>query len=175
MRHVHCVGGRVRQIPPPYRVGGETGYIVPLITGEGKTRRVWFFHFCIPRPSLVICSFILGLPHKRARSRREEPTFFLSSLRSPHLPHESDPSSDLQSPSGLRHTATLWSLASGPRICPPVSAAPCWRLLVTLESGEATPNPAFFPQSEPHCPIRAFPSPPITRSTKLKNTSFSLK
>ena len=25
------LGGRVRQIPPPYEVGGETGYTVPLI------------------------------------------------------------------------------------------------------------------------------------------------
>ena len=32
---------------------------------EGRTIRVWFFHSCIPRPSLVICSFILGSPHHR--------------------------------------------------------------------------------------------------------------
>ena len=25
--------------------------------------RVWFLHSCIPRPSLVICSFVLGSPH----------------------------------------------------------------------------------------------------------------
>ena len=31
---------------------------------EGRMIRVWFFHSCIPRPSLVICSFILGSPHK---------------------------------------------------------------------------------------------------------------
>ena len=30
---------------------------------EGRTIRVWFFHSCIPRPSLVICSFILGSSH----------------------------------------------------------------------------------------------------------------
>ena len=30
MRHVYWVGERVRQIPPPYGVGGETGYTVPL-------------------------------------------------------------------------------------------------------------------------------------------------
>ena len=32
-------------------------------TGEGRTIRVWFFHSCIPRLSLVICSFILGSSH----------------------------------------------------------------------------------------------------------------
>ena len=33
--------------------------------GEGRMIRVWFFHSCIPRPSLVICSFVLGSPHHR--------------------------------------------------------------------------------------------------------------
>ena len=31
MRYVYWVRGRLRQIPPPYGVGGETGYTVPLI------------------------------------------------------------------------------------------------------------------------------------------------
>ena len=31
--------------------------------GEGRTIRVWFFRSCVPRPSLVICSSVLGSPH----------------------------------------------------------------------------------------------------------------
>jgi len=65
------VGGRVRQIPSPYGVGGEAGSTVQedlksinsYNMGEGRTIRVWFFHSSIPRPSLVfICSFFLGSP-----------------------------------------------------------------------------------------------------------------
>ena len=44
MRHVYWVGGRVRQIPSPYGVGGETGYTAQedlksincYNTGEGR-------------------------------------------------------------------------------------------------------------------------------------------
>ena len=45
--------------------GGETVYTVLLLVTveEGRTIRVWFLHSCIPRPSLVICSFVLGSPH----------------------------------------------------------------------------------------------------------------
>ena len=53
-------------------VGGGPGYtaqedlksINRYNMGEGTMIRVWFFHSCIPRPSLVlICSFVLGSPH----------------------------------------------------------------------------------------------------------------
>ena len=62
MRHVYWVGGRVRQIPSPYGVGGETGYtaqedlksINSYNMGEERMIRVWFFCSCIPRPSLVL-------------------------------------------------------------------------------------------------------------------------
>jgi len=54
--------GRVRKIPSPCGVGGETGYtgqeepksINSYNMGEGKTIRVWFFYSRIPRPSLVL-------------------------------------------------------------------------------------------------------------------------
>ena len=44
MRHIYWVGGRVRQIPSPYGVGGETGYTAQedlksincYNTGEGR-------------------------------------------------------------------------------------------------------------------------------------------
>ena len=71
MRHVYWVGvGRVRQISSPYGVGGETGYtaqedlksVNSYNMGEGRTIRVWFFHSCIPRPSLVL-SALLSLGH----------------------------------------------------------------------------------------------------------------
>ena len=62
-------GGRVRQIPSPHGVGGETGYtaqgdLKPFKLknmGVEKTIRVWFFCSCIPRPSLVLSVlFVLG-------------------------------------------------------------------------------------------------------------------
>ena len=70
MRHVYWVEGRVRQISSPYRVRGETGYaaqedlksINSYKKREGKTTRVWFFHSCIARPSLV-SSALLSLGH----------------------------------------------------------------------------------------------------------------
>ena len=70
MRHVYWVGGRVRQIPSPYGVGGETGYTAQedlksmnsYNTGEGRMIRVWFFPSCLPRPSLVL-SAIFSLDH----------------------------------------------------------------------------------------------------------------
>jgi len=72
MRHIYWVWGRgrVRQIPSPYRVGGETGYtaqkdlksINSYNMGEGRTIRVWFFCSCIPRPSLVL-SALSSLGH----------------------------------------------------------------------------------------------------------------
>ena len=54
-------GGRVRQIPSPYGIGGETGYtsqedlksINSYNIGEGRMIRVWFFCSCLPRPSLI--------------------------------------------------------------------------------------------------------------------------
>ena len=60
MKHVYSVGGRVRQIPSLYGVGGETGYtgqkdlkfINSYNVGDGKD--VWFFHSFIPRPSWVL-------------------------------------------------------------------------------------------------------------------------
>ena len=65
-------GGRVRQIPSPSGVGGETGStaqedlksINSYNVGAGKTIRVWFFHSCIPRPSLVL-SALFSLGHLR--------------------------------------------------------------------------------------------------------------
>ena len=65
MRYAYWVGGRVRQIPSPYGPGGETGYtaqedlksISRHTMGEGRMIRVWFFHSCIPRPSLVFSQF----------------------------------------------------------------------------------------------------------------------
>jgi len=71
MRHVHWVGRRVRQIPSPYGVGGETGYTAQENLksvnsdnmGEGRMIRLWFFHSCIPRPSLVL-SALLSLGHR---------------------------------------------------------------------------------------------------------------
>ena len=70
MRHVYWVGGRVRQIPSPYGVGGETGYtaqedlksVNSYNTGERRTIRVWFFPSCLPRPSLVL-SVLFSLDH----------------------------------------------------------------------------------------------------------------
>ena len=63
-------GGRVRQIPSPCRVGGETGSIAQedlksihcYNVSAGKMIRVCFFHSCIPRPSLVL-STPLSLGH----------------------------------------------------------------------------------------------------------------
>ena len=64
--------GRLRQITSPYGVGGETGYtaqedlksVNSYNTGEGRILRVWFFHSCIPRPSLVLSALsIPGSPH----------------------------------------------------------------------------------------------------------------
>ena len=64
--------GRLRQITSPYGVGGETDYtaqedlksVNSYNRGEGRTLRVWFFHSCIPRPSLVLSALsILGSPH----------------------------------------------------------------------------------------------------------------
>lgn len=63
-------GGRVRQIRSPYRVRGETGHtaqedpksVNSYKKGEGKATRVWFFHACIARPSLVL-SARLSLGH----------------------------------------------------------------------------------------------------------------
>jgi len=54
--------GRVRKIPSPCGVGGETGYtgqeepksINSYKMGEGKMIRVCFFYSRIPRPSLVL-------------------------------------------------------------------------------------------------------------------------
>ena len=54
-------GGRVRQIPSPCGIGGETGYtsqedlksINSYNIGEGRMIRVWFFCSCLPRPSLI--------------------------------------------------------------------------------------------------------------------------
>jgi len=64
------VGGRVKQIPSPYGVAGETGYtaqedlksINSNNMGEGRMIRVWFFHSCIPRSSWVL-STLLSLGH----------------------------------------------------------------------------------------------------------------
>ena len=59
----HILGwGQVRQISYPYGIGGETGYtaqkdlksVNSYNMGEGRTIRIWFFHSCIPRPSLVL-------------------------------------------------------------------------------------------------------------------------
>ena len=55
-------GGRVRKTISAYGVGGETVYtaqedlesINSYNMGEGTMLRVLFFHFCIPRPSLVL-------------------------------------------------------------------------------------------------------------------------
>ena len=55
-------GGRARQVSSPCGIGGETGYtaredlksVNSYNRGEGRTVRVWFFHSCIPRPSLVL-------------------------------------------------------------------------------------------------------------------------
>ena len=57
-------------MPSLYGVGGETGYtaqedlksINSYNMGEGRTIRVWFFCFWIPRPSLVL-SALLSLGH----------------------------------------------------------------------------------------------------------------
>ena len=62
MRQVYWVGGKSKANTLfLYGEGGETGYtaqedlksINSYKKGEGKTTRVWFFHSCIPRPSLV--------------------------------------------------------------------------------------------------------------------------
>lgn len=60
----------MRQIPSPYGVGGETSYtaqedpksINSYKKGEGRTTRVWVFHSCIARLSLVL-SALLSLGH----------------------------------------------------------------------------------------------------------------
>ena len=70
MRPVNWVGGRIRHILSPYGVGGETGYtaqedlksINSDNMGEGRRIRVWFFHSCIPRSSLIF-SALLSLGH----------------------------------------------------------------------------------------------------------------
>ena len=63
--------GRVRQVPSPCGVGGETGYtsqedlkfMNSYNIGDRRTIRVWFFCSCIPRPSLVLSAFLsLGHP-----------------------------------------------------------------------------------------------------------------
>ena len=67
MRHSYWLEGRVRQIPSPFAVGGETGYtaqedlksVNSHNMGEGRTIRVWFFCSCLPRPSLVLSAFCL--------------------------------------------------------------------------------------------------------------------
>ena len=66
MRHVYWVGGRVRQNTSSlWGRRGNSLYcsINSYNMGEGRMIRVWFLHSCIPRPSLVICSFVLGSPH----------------------------------------------------------------------------------------------------------------
>ena len=58
--------GRVRQIPLPYEVGGETDYTVPLIvtTWGGKDDKGLVFPFLHSKTLLgFICSFILESPH----------------------------------------------------------------------------------------------------------------
>ena len=68
-------GGRVRQIPSPYGVGGKTGYTAQedlksvnnYNMGERRTLRVWFFRSCIPRPFLVL-SALSSLGHYRVLS-----------------------------------------------------------------------------------------------------------
>ena len=70
MRHIYWVGGRVRQIPSPYRVGGETGYTIQedlksinnYNMGEGRTIRVWFFCSCLSKSCLIL-SAPLSLGH----------------------------------------------------------------------------------------------------------------
>jgi len=70
MRHIYWVGGRVRQIPSPYGVGEETDNtaledlksVNNYNMGEARMIRVWFFHSCFPRPSLVL-SALLSLGH----------------------------------------------------------------------------------------------------------------
>ena len=62
--------GRIRQIPPPYGVEGETDYTAqedrkPINSynmGEGRMIRVWFFCSYISRPSLVL-SALSSLGH----------------------------------------------------------------------------------------------------------------
>ena len=76
MRDIYWVEGRVRQIPSPYEVGGETHYtaqedlksINSYNTGEGRMIRVWFFCSYIPRPSLVLSALMLGKIDGRRRS-----------------------------------------------------------------------------------------------------------
>ena len=67
MRHIHWVGGRVRQIPSPYGVGVESGYIAQedlkfinnYNIGAGRMIRAWVF--CILRPPwfyLLFCPWV---------------------------------------------------------------------------------------------------------------------
>ena len=70
MRHIYWVEGRVRQIPSPYEVGGETHYtaqedlksINSYNMGEGRMIKGLVFPSCIPRPSLVL-SALSSLGH----------------------------------------------------------------------------------------------------------------
>ena len=55
----------------PYGVEGETGYtaqedmksINSYNMGEGRTIRVWFFRYCIPRRFLVLSALSSSGPH----------------------------------------------------------------------------------------------------------------
>ena len=84
MRHIYWVGRRVRQIPSPYGVGGETGYTAQENLksvnsdnmGDGRMIRLWFFHSCIPRPSLVL-SVLQSLGHHISYSKIISPCFLL--------------------------------------------------------------------------------------------------
>ena len=59
-----------------YGTGGETGYtaqedlkfVNSHNMGEGRMIRVWFFHSCIPRPSLVL-SALSPLGHHKNSAR----------------------------------------------------------------------------------------------------------
>ena len=71
MRHIYWVEGRVRQIPSPYEVGGETHYtaqedlksINSYNMGEARMIKGLVFPSCIPRPSLVLSALsVLGSP-----------------------------------------------------------------------------------------------------------------
>ena len=86
--------GRVRQISSPSGLGGETGYtaqkdlksINNYNMGEGKMKRVCFFHSCIPRPPLVL-SALLSLGHYKKAKKKEFSISCCSSreIQSPQL------------------------------------------------------------------------------------------
>ena len=70
---MYCVGERVRQIPSPYGVGGETDYtgqedlqfINSYNVGGGKDDKGLVFPFLHSKTLLgFICSFILGYHSK---------------------------------------------------------------------------------------------------------------